>query len=248
MSKLVDYGLCCRIDSDFQYQYAKLWKSIINADEYGIKKYSEKFFNKNISDIQPKSQIVVHRMFASMITGRSWQTISGFDDDRIEGSYIAGSGGAASLSLGRSKGIAQQRTDMEKEAIRRRMMERVYLDAMGTILSVINSEFLLILKTNDLLRSLDEIIGARDTEKSFLDVIILTAEHSSDAIYSEVKKRALFHMKTNILLKGLIDLGLPQTLMLLLSKTYWGALAEWWYMRALVSIPSFILALKGTCS
>ncbi|KAI9094334.1 ABC1 family-domain-containing protein [Phlyctochytrium arcticum] len=136
---LLDHGLYRQLTSEFRLDYAHLWSSILAGDEAGILLHSYRLFThvpedavKTTSD----SDIDYHRLFASMLTGRSWDVIS---TDK--------------------GGIAQARTAHEYEVIKKKAETGKFFLAIADILSKLPRELLLLLKTNDLLRAVDEALG-----------------------------------------------------------------------------------------
>ena len=127
---LLDHGLYREIDDAFRLEYAALWRSLIFADESGIKKHSE---SMNAGDLYP--------LFAAMLTMRPWDSI-------VESKH--GAGGIDRLRL---DGTAQ-----EKQSLQAYAME--YFQGISTLLGRIPSEMLLLLKTNDCLRAVDASLGA----------------------------------------------------------------------------------------
>lgn len=67
---LLDHGLYKRISPEFRREYAGLWRSLILADEQGIKEHSQKM---NAAEMYP--------LFASMLTARPWDQIVKRRDD-----------------------------------------------------------------------------------------------------------------------------------------------------------------------
>lgn len=118
---LLDHGLYRTLTEQLRTDYAHLWTSLIRGDENGIRTYSLRV------GCRPES----HRLFASLLTGREWSTIStanlSTDRDVNEISRISG----------RAKGF----------------IIRIY-DILETLPRIV----LLLLKTSDLLRGLDETL------------------------------------------------------------------------------------------
>lgn len=134
---LLDHGLYKTLDRAFVLDYANLWDSIIRADEVGIEKYSYNMF-KNAERVS-KNGIDHHRLFASMLTGRTWEAIT-------------------------STGLTAERTEYERNVILRKAGEGDFFAAVAGILAKCPGELLLLLKTNDLLRAIDkslEITGSK---------------------------------------------------------------------------------------
>jgi aarF domain-containing kinase len=138
---LLDHGLYKTLDRDFVLNYANLWDSIIRADEAAIEKYSYNIF-KN-SERVSKNGIDHHRLFASMLTGRSWEAITG-------------------------SGLATESTQHERNVILRKAGEGDFFAAVAGILAKCPGELLLLLKTNDLLRAIDKSLKITGSNKEQL--------------------------------------------------------------------------------
>ncbi|KAJ1557620.1 putative aarF domain-containing protein kinase 1, partial [Nowakowskiella sp. JEL0078] len=132
---LLDHGLYRTLAPSFQLSYARLWDSLINGDEAGIESSCYALFT--LDDHTPKHGIHHHRLFASMLTGRSWDVIS--------------SPTPSSLST--------PRTQEELETVSTNAENGYFFQAIIEILAKIPRELLLLLKTNDLLRSVDNALG-----------------------------------------------------------------------------------------
>lgn len=138
---LLDHGLYKTLDQSFISDYAHLWDSIIRADETGIEKYSYSLF-KNSNRVV-KNGIDHHRLFASMLTGRTWEAIS-------------------------STSLATESTEYERNIIRRKAGEENFFVAIASILAKCPGELLLLLKTNDLLRSIDKSMEITESKQEQL--------------------------------------------------------------------------------
>lgn len=116
---LYDHGLYRVIPREIRRNYAKLWLSVIEADEARMREYSRKV--AGISDEQ-------FPLFASAITGRDYTVLT-------------------------KKSIASSRTESEKENISGALGEGM-LQQLVELLGQVPRIMLLILKTNDLSKSL----------------------------------------------------------------------------------------------
>lgn len=66
---LLDHGLYADLTNSFRWEYSKLWLSILNSDQEGMKSHSH---NLGVGEMWP--------LFACMVSGRTWDTImSGVD-------------------------------------------------------------------------------------------------------------------------------------------------------------------------
>ncbi|KAJ3141538.1 putative aarF domain-containing protein kinase 1 [Geranomyces variabilis] len=143
---LLDHGLYRQLKPSFRLDYAHLWSAILAGDEAGILDYSYRLFTADpkeedgettTSTAITRDGIDYHRLFASMLTGRSWDVIS----DRS------------------GQGLAQVRTEAEMGVIKKKAATGRFFVAIADILAKLPRELLLLLKTNDLLRAVDESLG-----------------------------------------------------------------------------------------
>ncbi|KAL5345936.1 hypothetical protein ACLOAV_008966 [Pseudogymnoascus australis] len=123
---LYDHGLYRDIPQSLRRAYAKLWLSILDADEAGMRRWAHEVAGISNDDFQ---------LFASAITGRDYRVI--------------GTGVAAAV-----------RTPEEKREIGDQLAEGM-LAQLVQMLGKVPPIILLILKTNDLTRSLDEGLQTR---------------------------------------------------------------------------------------
>ncbi|KAJ3206987.1 hypothetical protein HDU67_007819 [Dinochytrium kinnereticum] len=137
---LLDHGLYRQLTDSLRLDYAHLWDSLIRGDEDGILKYSHRIFTRPTSSV-PKDGIDHHRLFASMLTGRSWALIS------------------SSKGLGGASALATARTSKEMEEVHEKARTGNFFMAISEVLAKLPREVLLLLKTNDLLRAVDDDLG-----------------------------------------------------------------------------------------
>ncbi|KAJ3161034.1 putative aarF domain-containing protein kinase 1 [Irineochytrium annulatum] len=132
---LLDHGLYRRLPSSLRLDYAHLWDSILRGDEPGILKYSHRIFTRHTPHHQQQSSdgIQHHRLFASMLTGRSWRRIT-----------------AGNNSLASRVSAAELQEVAEKAATGR------FFQSIAEVLAKLPREVLLLLKTGDLLRAVDD--------------------------------------------------------------------------------------------
>jgi aarF domain-containing kinase len=123
---LYDHGLYRDIPQSLRRAYAKLWLSILDADEPGMRRWSREVAGISDDDF---------RLFASAITGRDYSVV---------GTGVAGA----------------VRTPEEKREIGDQLAEGM-LAQLVQMLGKVPPIILLILKTNDLTRSLDEGLQTR---------------------------------------------------------------------------------------
>ncbi|OBT75857.1 hypothetical protein VF21_04378 [Pseudogymnoascus sp. 05NY08] len=123
---LYDHGLYRDIPQNLRRAYAKLWLSILDADEAGMRRWSHEVAGVTDDDFQ---------LFASAITGRDYRVVN--------------TGIAAAV-----------RTAEEKREIGDQLADGL-LAQLVQMLGKVPPIILLILKTNDLTRSLDEGLQTR---------------------------------------------------------------------------------------
>lgn len=154
---LLDHGLYRTLTEQLRTDYAHLWTSLIRGDEGGIRKYSLRV------GCRPES----HRLFASLLTGREWSTIS-----------------AADLSSDRTS------TEMTRVAGRAKgFLTRIY-DILETLPRIV----LLLLKTSDLLRGLDETL--RKSHDKYMTYALM-GRFCAEAVWMDAKNNLLPRIKAS---------------------------------------------------
>ncbi|KAJ3299973.1 putative aarF domain-containing protein kinase 1 [Borealophlyctis nickersoniae] len=159
---LLDHGLYRTLTDSFRLDYARLWAALIAGDERGIEDYSYRLFTQ--SERVSEAGVDHHRLFASMLTGRTWDAIQG------EG------------------GLSSSRSKDEANVMRDKATEGRFFMAIAQILAKLPRELLLLLKTNDLLRAVDDALGVSSGATSHLIkmmatmgcvVVVLRSGHSA---------------------------------------------------------------------
>ncbi|KAL5342522.1 ABC1 family-domain-containing protein [Aspergillus crustosus] len=144
---LYDHGLYRDIPRDIRRNYAKLWLSVIEADEARMREYSRKV--AGVTDEQ-------FPLFASAITGRDYTVLA-------------------------KKSVASSRTVAEKESITGALGEGM-LQQLVELLGQVPRIMLLILKTNDLTRSLDENL---QTRQGPVRTFLILARYATRTVFQE---------------------------------------------------------------
>ncbi|KAL4983597.1 ABC1 family-domain-containing protein [Aspergillus falconensis] len=144
---LYDHGLYRDIPRETRRNYAKLWLSVIEADEPRMREYSRKV--AGVTDEQ-------FPLFASAITGRDYTVLT-------------------------KKNIASSRTEAEKENITGALGEGL-LQQLVELLGQVPRIMLLILKTNDLTRSLDENLHTRQGP---VRTFLILARYATRTVFEE---------------------------------------------------------------
>ncbi|KAL6234220.1 hypothetical protein BDW75DRAFT_213045 [Aspergillus navahoensis] len=144
---LYDHGLYRDIPRETRRNYAKLWLSVIEADEPRMREYSRKV--AGVTDEQ-------FPLFASAITGRDYTVLT-------------------------KKNIASSRTEAEKESITGALGEGL-LQQLVELLGQVPRIMLLILKTNDLTRSLDENLHTRQGP---VRTFLILARYATRTVFEE---------------------------------------------------------------
>ncbi|KAJ3411364.1 hypothetical protein HDV05_002338 [Chytridiales sp. JEL 0842] len=142
---LLDHGLYRHLSDTLRLTYAKLWSSVIRFNEKEIEENCYAIFHPSNETQNEDEEGVIHhhRLFASMLTGRPWDVLE-----------APGS-------------ITTQKTKDEKDEVQTRLGTGRFLVAIAAILAKLPREVLLLLKTNDLLRSLDEDLGITKPDSEF---------------------------------------------------------------------------------
>ena len=147
---LLDHGLYRQLNPAFIKDYANFWIALLNLNEKQLEKYTFQMFRHD--ERTNGNQIDYHRLFASMISGRSWDALF---QDKV---FHSPDRYWITSTLGLS-GIANPRTRSEKMTMQRKAGTASFLAAIMLILQKCPRELLLVMKTNDLVRSIDLVLG-----------------------------------------------------------------------------------------
>jgi len=178
---LLDHGLYTHLTDDFRLNFAHFWLSIFQRDENGIKNYAN---NLGIGNN--------YRLFACMVTGRSWRSI-------LNGINTA------------KKNRAESKEIKEKVA--------KYLKEITKVLAT--DQMILILKTGDLLRNIHLTLGTQESKRSHFLLLRMCNEVSTQAQLKQCSTRwcqfkITFHSHWN-----LMKLSIFEHLWLFWSKLHW---------------------------
>lgn len=135
---ILDHGLYRTLSPRMKYNYASLWDALIRFNEVEIEDACYHLFIHQEGRGKQKDGIDHHRLFASMLTGRPWAV--------LESTSNVGS-------------LATSRSKLETDLVQSNLSQARFLIAMSEILAKLPREILLLLKTNDLLRAVDESLG-----------------------------------------------------------------------------------------
>lgn len=153
---LYDHGLYRDIDTTLRRNYAHLWLAVIDSDIPRMRKYASEV--AGITDEQ-------FPLFASAITGRDYRVLTG--ESALQSSIVS------------------SRTTTEKKDITEAFGENL-IQQLVELLGKVPRIILLILKTNDLTRSLDEGLQTGESpERTFL----ILAKYASRCVYEEEKEK-----------------------------------------------------------
>ncbi|KAH7564591.1 hypothetical protein BM1_01638 [Bipolaris maydis] len=149
---LYDHGLYRDIPMPIRRSYAKLWLAVLDADEAGMRKYAYE-----VAGIKDEH----FPLFASAITGRDYTVLAKKEN-----------GGG---------GVMTSRTSEEKKVIGDALGEGL-IENLIELLGQVPRVILLILKTNDLTRSLDEGLHTRQGP---VRTFLILARYASRTVYEE---------------------------------------------------------------
>ncbi|KAJ3187905.1 putative aarF domain-containing protein kinase 1 [Gaertneriomyces sp. JEL0708] len=202
---LLDHGLYRQLTPTFRLDYAHLWAAILAGDENGIFDYSYRLFTSSEeSRRRTGDDIDYHRLFASMLTGRSWDVISDTKG-----------------------GIAQARSQREFQVIRQKASTGRFFFAIADILAKLPRELLLLLKTHDLLRSVDSALEVShgDSIDHMLRSVAIMGWYCALAI----KQESIREMVQSRLEHG-------NVVPVWLDAAFWSVMVEFWKTEVRVGI------------
>ncbi|KAI7851026.1 ABC1 family-domain-containing protein [Circinella umbellata] len=189
---LIDHGLYRELPEQLRIDYARLWTSLIRGDEAGIKKYAKRVGGTD-----------TYQLFASILTGRAWETVS-------------------------SANLSTVRSSTELKVMSAGAME--YLVDIADILSRLPRIVLLLLKTSDLLRHIDEVLRMGDGQQESGD------DHLTYVIMGRYCAKADWLDTRQHLLNKLAKIGFNWQVIKSLVISWWHyyslAVMLWMYQRA----------------
>ena len=167
---LLDHGLYRELAPDVRLSYCGLWKGIVLGDGAAIQQASEALGVKSamMEAMYPDRGGVSHTLLAAMLTQRSWDKIIDRDLSSIELPPPSAHGGGVASGQGQA---ARQHEEQLRQHV------AVYLPGILEVLQTVDRSLLLLLKTNDCLRSACARLGARSTES-----YVVTAEACISAL------------------------------------------------------------------
>ena len=128
---LLDHGVYKYLTPDSKLGYAKVWKGIFDQDEAQIKE------GAILSGVKKKG--IYYRMFASMLTTKTWEEIMDGSDQSVKD------------RLGVSFDLESKRETQEKS--------KLWMREINECLLEVNQDLLLVLKVNEYLKSLNYKLG-----------------------------------------------------------------------------------------
>lgn len=157
---LYDHGLYRNPPPQIRQAYARLWLAILASDEPAMRTAAY-----DLAGITPEQ----FPLFAAAITGRDYSTITA-----KQGHNGSNSGG----------GVHSPRSEAEAAAISSALTDQdgAMIEQLIAILAQVPRIILLILKTNDLTRSLDESLHTR---RGPLRQFLILARYAAAAVYEE---------------------------------------------------------------
>eukprot|EP00667_Euglena_gracilis_P006301 EG_transcript_6355 len=163
---LLDHGLYRAVPQELRLQYCSLWKSIVLADVAGIKAASDAMgIRSPWMDQKFPGMDVAYRMIAAMLTAKEWPQI------------------AEGADLGRFD--SDKPAEEEKAQLSANVAE--YLRGILDVLDTCPRELLLLLKTNDALRSAAGRLGGRSA-----DTFVVTAKCCIWALWRQSDRRGIW--------------------------------------------------------
>ncbi|KAI8975842.1 ABC1-domain-containing protein [Trametes punicea] len=212
---LLDHGLYFDLDTPLRINYSKWWLALIapaTPETLADRKKYAKLVGNIDEDLYP--------VFEAAITGRA----------ALEGSWEDGGKGAGPPDVPRAKSMIDlsAQTEEEMEAIRNAVVQKEgLLVSVFDVLRRVPRRVLMVLKLNDLTRSLDRALM---TTHSAVRIFLITAKYCTFAVWLDESQRLVSEMRR----KGLSGMSLG-----LLWDYFWVwwryekmyrslELAEWW--------------------
>ncbi|KAJ6586952.1 ABC1 family-domain-containing protein [Mycena vulgaris] len=185
---LLDHGQYFDIDPTLRINYAKLWLSLI-APASASTRADRRKYAEIVGNIGPD----LYPVFEAALTGRA----------ALEGSWD-GPEPERPESFRRGSGLIDMtpQSEQEKEAIRDAVMSQDgVLMSVLDVLRRVPRRILMILKLNDLTRSLDHALM---TTHSNIRIFLISAKYCTTAVWQDDKRRLIDTMQT----RGFLSIGI----------------------------------------
>ncbi|KAJ7462338.1 ABC1 family-domain-containing protein, partial [Mycena galericulata] len=183
---LLDHGQYFDLDPELRVNYAKLWLSLI-APASPSTRADRRKYAELVGNIGPD----LYAVFEAALTGRA----------ALEGSW---EGPQRPEAFKRVSGLIDMKpqSEQEKEAIRDAVMSQDgVLMSVLDVLRRVPRRILMILKLNDLTRSLDHALM---TTHSNIRIFLVSAKYCSTAVWQDDQKRLIDEMQA----KGYLSIGI----------------------------------------
>ncbi|KAJ7346651.1 ABC1 family-domain-containing protein [Mycena albidolilacea] len=182
---LIDHGLYFALSPELRINYSKLWLSLITPASPATKADRRKYAEL-VGNIGPD----LYPVFEAALTGRA----------ALEGSWEDQSGPE---SFRRGSGLIDiaPQTEKEKEAIRDAVTQDGILTSVLDVLRRVPRKILMILKLNDLTRSLDHALM---TTHSNTRIFLVSAKYCATAVWHDDHERLVNKMHD----RGFLNVGI----------------------------------------
>jgi aarF domain-containing kinase len=153
---VLDHGLYRKIPLDLRLRYASLWLAILQGNEGKIEENFVSVLKFSADDRVPVDKYHrLYRLFSCLLTQRAWASI---EDGLLNRQKISLFGGISSDVLAWSgQNTVMTATSLEELRVIRDKAPDYVKDTL-ILLTILPRDFLLLLKTNDLLKYLDRLL------------------------------------------------------------------------------------------
>ncbi|KAF7288670.1 ABC1-domain-containing protein [Mycena chlorophos] len=174
---LLDHGQYFDLDPELRINYSKLWLSLI-APATPTTRAERRKYAEAVGNISPEQYAV----FEAALTGRA----------SLEGSWDGPTNANETFQRGSGLMDIQPQSEAEKEAIRDAVMSQEgILTSVLDILRKVPRRMLMILKLNDLTRSLDHALM---TTHSNIRIFLVSAKYCTTAVWQDDRRRLIREM------------------------------------------------------
>lgn len=185
---LLDHGLYFDLDQELRINYSKFWLALI-APATPATLADRKKYARLVGNIDDE----LYPVFEAALTGRAVLKDSPVDPDKAENTTFRRASSMIDITA---------QTEQEMEAIRKAVVEQEgLLLSVFDVLRRVPRRVLMVLKLNDLTRSLDRALA---TTHSNVRVFLVTAKYCTLAVWEDTRRQLISQMRE----RGLVSLGL----------------------------------------